>query len=238
MFFLKTNKRFNIKKFLKKASKYDTLDSVLYEELVQYYEKKAELVTPQKLGLKLIVISDTHGDLAFDNRFAKFMDGVPEYDLVIILGDIYSYEIDKIVDIIPTERIIALRGNHDKFDIYDKYGIKNINGQVYDYNGVKFIGIEGSFKYKDASFPSYTHYESLVLATSMPQDADVLLTHDSMFRENKYDTAHIGLAGITYYLFENKTKWHIHGHIHKSYQSNYSNGCIEKSVYGCEYIEI
>lgn len=236
--FFRSNNEFNFKKFMKKAKKYGQFESQGYEELVRHYESNATKVVNKKLGVKLIVISDTHGDLAFDSRFAKFMDTVQEYDLVVILGDIYVYELNKIVDIIPSEKIIALRGNHDSFDIYEKFGIRNINGQKFTYNGIDFVGIEGSFKYKKEEFPSYTHYESLQLATMMPQKADVLLTHDCMFTESKYDIAHSGLAGITYYIFNNTVQWHIHGHIHKSYQSNYSNGCVEKSVYGCEYIEI
>lgn len=235
---IKKSKAFNIKRFLKKAKKFNQFESKNFEEVVQYYESSASQVTQKELGLKLVVISDTHGDLAFDNRFEKFMNNIPEYDLVVILGDIYCYELDHITKIIPTDRIISLRGNHDSFDIYDRYGIKNINGQIFNYKGVRFAGIEGSFKYKKEEFPSFTHYESLLLATSMPQEADVLLTHDCMFRESKYDIAHSGLAGITYYIFNNNITWHIHGHIHKSYQDTYSNGTTEKSVYGCEYLEI
>jgi len=229
---------FNFNKFMKKAKKYGQFESESYEDLVRHFESSATKVVNKRLGLKLVVISDTHGDLAFDNRFAKFMDSVQEYDLVVILGDIYVYELNKIVDIIPNEKIIALRGNHDSYDIYEKFGIRNINGQKFTYNGIDFVGIEGSFKYKKADFPSYTHYESLQLATMMPQKADVLLTHDCMFTESKYDIAHSGLAGITYYVLNNAVQWHIHGHIHKSYKKNYLNGTIEKSVYGCEYIEI
>lgn len=231
-------KKFEFKKFISNAKNFGQFEIAAFEELVQYYEKNSNSIVQKSFGLKLIVISDTHGDLAFDNRFAKFMDQIPEYDLVIILGDIHCYELDKIVDIVPNEKIIALRGNHDKFEIYDKYNIRNINGQIYEYNGIKFAGIEGSFKYKHGEFPSYTHYESLVLASAIPRDAEILITHDSMFKENKYDVAHMGLAGITYYLLENKVQWHIHGHIHKSYQNQYVNGTREKSVYGCEYIEI
>lgn len=237
MLFFKKN-GFDLKRFMKKAEKYSQFESRGFEELVRYYESNAKKIVNKKLGIKLIVISDTHDDLAFDDRFAKFMDTVQEYDIVVILGDICACELSKIVDIIPVEKIIALRGNHDDFDIYENFGIKNVNGQKFTYRGVDFIGIEGSFKYKKGEFPSYTHYESLNLAIKMWQKADVLLTHDCMFTESKYDVAHSGLVGITYYVFNNAVRWHIHGHIHKSYKNSYLNGTVEKSVYGCEYFEI
>jgi len=237
MFFLKENK-FNLKSFIRNAKKYDQFETKYFEKLVSHYSLNHGIVVPNRLGLKLIVISDTHGELAFGNRFEAFMSRVPEYDLCVILGDIYGCELEKILKIVPKERIIALRGNHDSFEVYNEYGIYNVNGKAFTYKGVKLAGIEGSFRYKKAEFPSYTHYESLYLASKMPQKADVLLSHDCMFTESKYDMAHSGLAGITYYVYENAVQWHIHGHIHKSYQNSYINGTREKSIYGCEYLEI
>lgn len=237
MFFSKENK-FNLKSFIRKAKTYDQFETKYFEKLVSHYLDNHRSVVPDELGLKLIVISDTHGDLAFGSRFEAFMSQVSEYDLCVILGDIYGYELEKILQIVPKERIVALRGNHDSFDVYEKFGIRNINGKAFTYKGIKFVGIEGSFKYKKAEFPSYTHYESLYLASKMPQKADALLSHDCMFTESKYDMAHSGLAGITYYVYENAVQWHIHGHIHKSYQNSYINGTREKSVYGCECLEI
>lgn len=218
------SKEFNFKRFMKKARKYDQFESEGFEELVAYCKQNSEKVIPQRFGLKIVVISDSHGDLAFDDSFADFMNGIPKYDFVVILGDIYCYELDKIKKIVPADKIIALRGNHDNFDVYDKYGIQNINGKIFTYKGIRFAGIEGSFKYKKEDFPSYTHYESLLLAFKMHQQADILITHDCAFMESKYDIAHSGLASIIYYIYKNRVQRHIHGHIHKSYKKKYSNG--------------
>lgn len=231
-------KKIKLKKFLNHAKECEPREAKYFEMIAKHYEKNAKKTEKKQLGLKLIVISDTHGDLAFGNKFEDFMSEITHYDLCIILGDIYGYELERVLNIIPREKIIALRGNHDSFEVYDEYNIKNINGGMFVYNGIKIAGIEGSFKYKDADFPSYTHYESLCLASDIPCGADILITHDRMFTESQYNDAHAGLVGITYYIFENAVQWHIHGHVHKSYQSKYSNGTYEKSVYGCEYIEI
>lgn len=237
MFYSKQNK-FNLNRFIRKAKACDSFEAKYFEKLVLHYSVNHRPVVPKKLGLKLIVISDTHGDLAFGNSFEIFMSRISEYDLCVILGDIYGYELEKVTQIVPNNKIIALRGNHDSYDVYEKFNIHNINGQMISCKGIKFAGIEGSFKYKKENFPSYTHYESLMLAYHMPQTADVLLSHDCLFTESKYDIAHSGLAGITYYVYENAVQWHIHGHIHKSYQDIYINGTHEKSIYGCEYLEI
>ena len=236
MWFIK--KKDYAKKFIRKAKSLDVFESKEYEKLVEYLKGNSKPVEQGKLGLKLIVISDTHGDLAYGDRFKLFMDKITQYDLCIILGDIYVYELDKICEIIPPEKIIALRGNHDRLDVYDKHKITNINGKVCSVKGIKIAGIEGSNRYKNEEAPLYTHYESLYLACKMKQGADLLITHDIPFVESKYDKAHEGMTGITYYIYRNGVKAHIHGHIHKSYRNSYDNGTKEISVYGCEYIEV
>ena len=230
--------KFNIKHFLKKAKNFDEFESKKYEPLIAYYKEHAKTVSSEKLGLKLIVISDTHGDLAFGDRFKVFMDNIKEYDLCVILGDIYVYELDKICEIVPAEKIIALRGNHDNLDVYDKHKIKKISGKVYCVNGVRIAGIEGSNRYKNENAPLFTHYESLKIACTMPQDADILISHDVVFEESRYDRAHEGMVGLTYYVLKNEIKYHLHGHIHKKYHNRYENGTKEISVYGCEYLEL
>lgn len=97
-------------------------------------------------------------------------------------------------------------------------------------------GIEGSFRYKDGKFPSFTQYESLKSFKDLTE-ADVLLSHDGMFRGGT-DAAHAGLIGITRFVYKYAPLWHIHGHLHKSYRKNYDNGTVEKCVYFCECVEI
>lgn len=235
MLFKKSNK---LDRFIKKARKFDDFELKKYEQIVPILTNNKNNVYNKELGLKLVVISDSHGYLAFENRIEEFMSNIKEYDLCIILGDIKYYEIEKILKIIPKEKIIAVRGNHDNLDIYERYGINDINGKIYSYKGINFVGIEGSFKYKKETFPSYTQYESLILAQEIDKNADILITHDCAFKNAEYDMAHTGLIGITYYVYNSNIKWHIHGHIHKSYNGVYDNNVNEKSVYLCEYIEI
>ena len=238
MFFWKRKKTFSYDNFLKSASKYSPFELEKYDELVPHLKAcKAEAVY-KKLGLKLIVISDTHGHFAFGrDRLFEFMKSVAEYDLCVLLGDIHVYDLEQIVEIIPKEKILALRGNHDSYDLYEHVGIREMSGRTVTYNGVTFAAIEGSFRYKDKEFPSFTQYDSLRRFENMKK-ADVLLTHDCMFEHSKTDTAHAGLIGITRYIYKNAPVWHIHGHIHQSYQKTYDNGTTEKCVYLCEYLEI
>ncbi|MBQ9929516.1 MAG: metallophosphoesterase family protein [Oscillospiraceae bacterium] len=224
--------------FCKKAARWDPFEIRRFEEFYKRFLTEKAVPEKKKLGLKLIVISDTHGYLAFDkSRFPTFMDTVADFDLCLLLGDVTAAEMPVILDCIPREKILAIKGNHDAFDIYSRFGVQEISGRVCEYQGVRFAGLDGSFRYKKERFPSHTQYESLQLARAMPE-ADVLLSHDVMLSDFYRDPAHSGLIGITYYVFRRGVQWHFHGHIHKSYERCYENGTREKSVYQCEYIEI
>ncbi len=232
------NQEFRIQKFVKEAANFDSLEIKKYEELFRLLRENQRAVVPKSLGLKLLVVSDTHGYLAFgDNRFPRFMDTVGEYDLCVLLGDILPEDMVRILDCIPKEEIIAVKGNHDSFSIYSEFGVREISGESYECKGVRFAGLDGSFRYKNEEFPSHTQYESLAISRGLPQ-ADVLLTHDIMLKDFHSDPAHSGLIGITDYIYRNRVQWHFHGHIHKSYVKQYGNGTREKSVYLCECFEI
>lgn len=224
--------------FLSTAKKWSPFEIDAYSDHVSDLEKNAVPVAYAPLGMKVVVISDTHGHLAFGNhRLESFLDRVGEFDLCLLLGDIEPEEMGRICDCIPREKILGVLGNHDLPTLYRDFGIKDISGKTVKYRGVTVGGIGGSFRYKDADFPSLTNYQSLALAEKMPS-VDILITHDTAFNRNYRDPAHAGLAGISHCLFKKGAKLHFHGHIHSSYEKKYSNGAIEKSIYLAECLEI
>ena len=240
--FLKKDKEISSKEdydmYLKKANKQD----VPYGFNNKYANQEEKLY--QIFGacynfnksLKLIVISDTHNDLNF-NEFKRFVHKHNNYDICILLGDHSSNDIEKILKCIDKTKIYALLGNHDK-NYLKEYNIKSLNGQVININDISLLGIEGSYKYKPEDFPSFTQKESIDFLSDKPK-VDILVSHDNRFDSSKKeDVAHQGLFGITYYLYKNKIPYHIHGHIHKSYKNILKNDTKEISVYMYEYIEL
>lgn len=62
---------------------------------------------------------------------------------------------------------------------------------------------------------------------------------DGPFDDNMINNpAHQGLFGITYYLYRNRIKYNIHGHLHEEFERVLDNGTIEKSLFGINYIEL
>ncbi len=203
------------------------------EEKISYNCKIARTL---EKDINLIVIADTHGSIHFHRELlTNLID--KEYDLCCILGDVSDYDYEVILKCIPKEKIVALLGNHDRFELLEKYNLNNINGNTITINGIKIGGIQGSHKYKNEEYPMYTHEESIEFLDRM-EEVDILLSHDKPFIRDTGDNVHDGLKGITKYLYDKQVPINIHGHIHDSNTTILKNGTISKGVYLCEYISI
>ena len=176
--------------------------------------------------ITLLVIADTHGDLALNKQMQKKLLN-KNYDICCILGDIHDYDYEYILKNIPKDKIISILGNHDRFSLLSEHGLEDYNGRVVEINGIKIGAIQGSYKYK----------ESIEFLNKMPA-VDILLSHDMPLTFDYKDPAHDGLKGITKYLYDNRVPINIHGHIHKSYVKELKNGTQVKGVYCIEIVKI
>lgn len=221
-----------INKLFNKEEKQPDMFSSRYEDyLLKKYGKSDEI----NGNVSLLIISDTHGTLD-ENSVSNYIRN-KKYDACIMLGDHYNRDIEIIIRNIDKNKLYGIKGNHD-YDYLSDYDIININGQILDINGIKILGMEGSFKYKPVDFPSFTQEESKQFLENQDK-VDILVTHDKKFDPEKIkDPAHQGLIGITNYIYKNKIPVHIHGHIHEPYTEHMKNGTIEYSVFGYKIIEV
>ena len=118
------------------------------EKLLKMYSK-AKLFDKK---IKMIVVADTHNSLS-EEEFKIFINEHPIYDICLLLGDFGYNDLPIILKYIDKRKIYALLGNHDH-NYINEYELNNLNGNIIDINGVKLLGIEGSFKYKPTNFPS------------------------------------------------------------------------------------
>lgn len=187
-------------------------------------------------NIRLLVISDTHNTLD-EEKFKSFVVDHNNYDICLLLGDFGYRDLPIILKYIEREKIYALLGNHDN-DYIKEYNLNDLNGNVINVNGIKLLGIQGSFKYKPSNFPSFSQKESIEFLKDK-EEVDILVSHDTKFNSNlARNPAHQGLFGITYYLFKNRVPYHIHGHIHDPYKSTMINGTKEISIFNYEFIEL
>ena len=187
--------------------------------------------------IKLLIISDTHGLLSYKEDYQEKLKTINDYDLCCALGDISYSDYEIILKYIPKEKIVALLGNHDDFDVLKHFDICDLNGKVVTVNGIRIAGIQGSFRYKDEKFPSFTHEESIEFLNKM-EEVDILLSHAGPFLEYNNDPVHSGLKGITEYLYKNHVPYNIHGHNHKNEDTFLKNGTKVMERFIIEKIEI
>lgn len=157
--------------------------------------------------MKALVIADTHGIL--NSIYEQIKDQIPEFDMVILLGDHSTTDI-RCAQLIANRKVVfRIAGNHDmpySTSTHDFHAILcNVNPS--------FTGWQGSHKYKESQYYGYTQDQSLNEYRKMPK-ADILFSHDGPFNNEK-DDAHCGLKGITKYIKKIKPKTFIFGHLHK-----------------------
>lgn len=197
----------------------------------------------EKHNLKLLFIADTHNCLKDGNETLKFIQEQKYYDYCILLGDHSGSDIEEILKVVPIDKICGVLGNHDSWDLYKQYGIKNIDGKIYNLGNVRIAGIGGSCKYKNTSeYVQYTQEQSIAIADTLSGDIhhkpQILISHDKAFTEDNNNVTHDGLKGITKYIYENHIGLHIHGHIHEESEQILKNGTRSVCVYMAKIIEL
>jgi len=220
------------KKYItKKESKLD------YEnELIKKFGETN--VDNKKLNIRLMFISDTHNCLANNKELIEEIKTQGNnFDACILLGDHSGNDLLEIKNLIPTEKLFGIVGNHDSWKKLEEYGITDIDKKVISINGVKIAGIAGSSKYKDGDYGMYTQDESLEIAEKLSK-ADILITHDKPYLKNENNLVHSGLKGITYYIYKNKVPIHIHGHLHQDSYSVLKNGTSSICIYQFKVLDL
>ncbi len=204
-------------------------------QLLKKYGRSNKL---KKYGLKILFIADTHNCLNSNSEVLQYIKNQLDYNYCILLGDHSGNDLAEILKVVPHDKICGILGNHDSWQKYEQYEINNINGKVLNINGVRIAGIGGSYKYKNSiEYALYTHEESIELADKL-EDADILVTHDKPFIEDKHNPAHDGLKGITKYIYKNHIPLHIHGHLHEENEQILKNGTKSICLYMAKLIEI
>lgn len=205
------------------------------DDLLKKYGKCKALYN---FGVKILFITDTHGMLNYEKESIDYITKLKDYDCCILLGDASTTDIKIIKNIIPTDKIYGVLGNHDGWNLYSDNKIENINGKVIEIKGVKIAGIGGSYKYKNSDdYVMYSHEESIKIANKM-LNADILISHDRPYIKDQYGKSHDGLKGVTEYIYKNHVPLHIHGHIHEESEETLKNGTKSICLYGVKLLEI
>ena len=170
--------------------------------------------------MKILLISDTEDKSLWNYYTPDKTEGI---DLILSCGDL-DPDYLQFLTTVANKPLLYVRGNHD--GVYDRRppeGCENIDGQIYNFKGLRILGLGGCLKYKDSA-DMYTEKEmaarirKLYPKLKYTNGFDLLLTHSpAEGYGDMSDPAHHGFACFNALL----DKWHpafmAHGHVHQEY---------------------
>lgn len=211
-----------------------------WDEYVSHLKKKARPVIFNPISVKILAIADTHGMVSSGRWLLNSLKAFTstKFDIILLLGDIPTQDIEKLLRFVSGDLVLGVLGNHDNFDTLEKVEVEDLNQKVIITGENRWLaGLEGSIKYKDSNNPMLSHNDSIT-ATENIWPVDVFISHDTYYHIGNPDLAHKGLVGISKYLYENRVPYHIHGHTHQRTIETLENGTTSIGVYGAAIINI
>lgn len=196
--------------------------------------------------MKIIAISDTHGEM--------FVNNIPECDILLHCGDISPVKDHSLIyqrewlfnsfipklSLIPAKNIVFIAGNHDYFLYHSSVNRKNhiikeklpknvhyLCDESVDINGITIHGTPWSVlpTWARKGFPVWNFAErDNVLANTyvnIPLDLDILITHGPAYGFSdtimEYNKLeNLGSKSLTAALLKAKPKYVFSGHIHSA----------------------
>lgn len=178
--------------------------------------------------MKLLVIADIDE--------ITWRGGGGQADVLVSCGDVCDQLILQAAVAYGCRQIFAVKGNHDLPSPFPA-PIVDLHLHTEKYKGVRFGGLNGSWKYKPKGLYIYEQDEAADLLKDF-QSVDVFVAHNSPRDiHDKQDTIHTGFVALGDYIRRQKPKVLIHGHQHVNAETEIG-GTRVIGVYGHKVIEI
>lgn len=170
--------------------------------------------------MKILVVADVESRSLWDFYDKSKTEGV---DLIISCGDLAPEYLEFLVTMVNCP-LLYVRGNHDRqYDYKPPHGCIDIDDKIYDYKGLRIMGLGGSMRYKPGS-DMYTEAEMAARIQRMRREImikngfDILVTHaPAKGYGDLPDIPHRGFECFNELLLKNQPKYMLHGHVHKDY---------------------
>lgn len=171
--------------------------------------------------MRILAVADEESKYYYDYYQPGRLD---EFDLILACGDLHRSYLEFLVTLSHCP-VLYVHGNHD--DSLDKdppEGCICIEDQIYVYQGVRILGLGGSYRYREDGSHMYTELQMknriwrLFFHLRRNKGFDILMTHAPAYHINDFDNlSHRGFECFVELLDKYKPKYFIHGHIHKNY---------------------
>ena len=170
--------------------------------------------------MKILFIADEESKLYWDYFKKEYFEDI---DIIVSCGDLKASYLSFLSTMLPIP-VLYVHGNHDdKYDRNPPEGCICIEDSVFEYKGVRFLGLGGSNRYK----PGVNQYTEKQMAKRIrklrwklfrSKGFDVLVTHSPAkgFHDD-VDECHKGFDAFYGLIDKYKPKYFVHGHVHLNY---------------------
>ncbi|MBR1770690.1 MAG: metallophosphoesterase [Lachnospiraceae bacterium] len=158
-----------------------------------------------------------------------------DVDLMISCGDLNPDYLQFLVTM-TNKTLLYVHGNHDTaYEMNPPLGCVNIDGRLYEHNGVRILGLGGCMKYKPGRLMYTESQMRLRIMRVMPQIVlkggfDILVTHAPADGYGDLeDMPHWGYDCFNELMERFKPKLMLHGHVHQCYGTGFKRAMTHTS---------
>ncbi len=170
--------------------------------------------------MKILFLADEEAKIYWD-YFKK--ENFPGVDLIVSCGDLKAEYLSFLATMVSVP-VLYVHGNHDsKYDKKPPEGCICIDDQIYDFGGVRILGLGGSQRYKPGPY-QFTEQEmqkrvrKLFWRLKFRKGFDILVTHaPARGVHDDEDRCHMGFEVFNQLIERYRPKYFVHGHVHLNY---------------------
>lgn len=170
--------------------------------------------------MKILAVADVESKYFYDFYTPGKLD---EFDLILACGDLNRAYLEFLVTMARCP-VLYVHGNHDGgFDTEPPEGCECIDDKLYEYQGLRILGLGGSYRYREGKYMySEAQMRLRILRLSYQiwrhKGFDILMTHAPARHLNDIDSrSHRGFQCFHRLLDRYQPAYFVHGHIHKNY---------------------
>lgn len=182
--------------------------------------------------MKILVLADHKSKYLYD--FYE-PDKLKDIDLIISCGDLSPVYLSFFVTLCNVP-LLYVRGNHDeRYEVTPPEGCICIEDDIYEYEGVRILGLGGSMEYIPKASNQYSEQKmrkrvrKLKYKLWRKKGFDILVAHAPAYQINDLeDLPHRGFEIFRTLMEKYEPKFFFHGHVH----ANYSRDFKRTDTYG------
>ena len=170
--------------------------------------------------MKILFLADEEAKVYLDFFNKEDFEGV---DLIVSCGDLKAEYLSFLATMVPVP-VLYVHGNHDaKYDKKPPEGCICIDDCIYEFKGVRILGLGGSHRYKPGPY-QFTEREmakrvrKLFWKLKFKKGFDILVTHSpARGLHDAEDMCHMGFEVFNKLIEQYRPKYFVHGHVHLNY---------------------